>query len=76
MGCLGNLLWFVFCGFWLMLGWGVAGLLWCLTIVGIPVGAQCFKIASFAALPFGRQADLSGRPLACCLTFYGSFSAV
>lgn len=59
MGCLGNLLWFVLCGFWMMLGWSVTGLLWCLTIVGIPVGAQCFKIAGFVAMPFGRDVELS-----------------
>ena len=54
MGVLGNLLWFVCCGFWLMLGWGIAGLLWCVTVIGLPVGVQCFKIAGFAAMPFGR----------------------
>lgn len=38
-----------------MLGWGLAGCLWCITIVGIPVGMQCFKFASFVAMPFGKQ---------------------
>lgn len=58
MGCLGNLLWFIFAGFWMMLGWGLTGLLWCLSIVGIPIGTQCFKIAGFAAMPFGRDVEL------------------
>jgi len=43
MGCLGNLIWFLFGGIWLGLGWVLAGVLWCITIVGIPVGIQCFK---------------------------------
>lgn len=63
MGCLGNLLWFVFAGFWMMLGWGVTGVLWCVTIVGIPIGTQCFKIASVAAMPFGKDVDLGGGPV-------------
>ena len=38
MKLLGNLLWFVFGGLWMGLGWSLVGLLWCITIVGIPVG--------------------------------------
>lgn len=67
MGCLGNLLWFIFAGFWMMLGWGIAGFLWCLTFVGIPVGMQCFKIAGFAAMPFGREVELGGSPVSFLL---------
>lgn len=36
------------------LGWTLVGLLWCVTIVGIPVGLQCFKFASLAFFPFGK----------------------
>lgn len=49
MGCLGNVLWFVFGGAVSGLSWCLAGCLWCITVVGIPVGMQCFK---FAALSF------------------------
>lgn len=38
MRLIGNILWFVFAGLWLWLGWTLAGLLWCVTIVGIPWG--------------------------------------
>ena len=38
MRLIGNVLWFVFAGLWLWLGWTLAGLLWCVTIVGIPWG--------------------------------------
>ena len=54
MRFLGNLLWIVLCGFWLFLGWAVTGLLWCITIVGIPVGVQCFKFAGLMLAPFGK----------------------
>ena len=40
MGCLGNLLWFVFGGALSGLSWCLAGCLWCITIVGIPIGIQ------------------------------------
>ena len=55
MRFLGNLLWFVFAGFWLFLGWTVAGLFWCITIVGIPWGIQCFKFTKLAGFPFGKD---------------------
>lgn len=55
MSFIGNLLWVLICGIWISLSWCIAGLLLCITIVGIPLGVQCFKIASFALLPFGRS---------------------
>ncbi len=57
MGCLGNLLWFLFGGFALGVSWLVAGIIWCITIVGIPVGMQCFKIAKLALMPFGSSVE-------------------
>lgn len=60
MGCLGNALWFLFGGIWLGLGWFLTGLLWCLTIVGIPVGMQCFKFAKLAFFPFGKDVVFGG----------------
>ena len=55
MGCLGNLLWFVFGGAVSGLSWGLMGCLWCITVVGIPVGLQCFKFAALSFFPFGLQ---------------------
>ena len=37
MGCIGNALWFIFCGFWQGLSWALAGVLWCITIIGISI---------------------------------------
>lgn len=53
-----NLLWVIFGGgFILALEYVLAGLLCCLTIVGIPFGMQCFKLAGLALLPFGKDFD-------------------
>lgn len=55
MALIGNILWFVFGGgFCLGLMWVLSGCLWCLTIVGIPIGIACFRISSFAFFPFGK----------------------
>lgn len=55
MRFLGNLLWLLLGGLTSALGWALAGLLWCITIVGIPVGLQCFKFASLSLCPFGKD---------------------
>ena len=55
MGCLGNALWFIFGGLFLGLGWVLAGVPWCITVVGIPIGLQCFKLAKLALMPFGAS---------------------
>ncbi|GAA3185014.1 MULTISPECIES: YccF domain-containing protein [Streptomyces] len=49
-----NLIWLVFSGFWLFLGYMVAGLLLCVTIIGIPFGIAAFRIGVYALWPFGR----------------------
>ena len=60
MGCLGNILWFIFGGCISGLSWLLAGCLWCVTIVGIPVGIQCFKIAGLSFFPFGKEVVYGG----------------
>jgi uncharacterized membrane protein YccF (DUF307 family) len=57
-----NILWIVFGGgLVLALEYALAGLILCLTIVGIPFGLQCFKIAGLALWPFGKEiAPLQG----------------
>lgn len=55
MGCLGNIIWFIFGGFILGLSWLLAGILWCITIIGIPIGLQCFKLAGLSFWPFGKK---------------------
>lgn len=55
MRFLGNILWFLFGGLLGGLSWIFAGCIWCITIVGIPVGMQCFKFATLAFWPFGKD---------------------
>jgi len=54
MRTIGNILWFLLAGLWLALGYAAAGLLMCITIIGIPFGIQAFKLAGFVLWPFGR----------------------
>ena len=60
MSAIGNIIWVIFAGLWLAIGWAITGLLWCATIIGIPVGLQCFKFASLAFWPFGKQVIYGG----------------
>jgi uncharacterized membrane protein YccF (DUF307 family) len=60
MSLLGNILWLIFGGLLSGLGWILAGALWCVTIIGIPVGLQCFKLAQLSFAPFGREVIYNG----------------
>ncbi|HBL83886.1 MAG: hypothetical protein A2Y17_00225 [Clostridiales bacterium GWF2_38_85] len=60
MRTIGNILWAIFGGFIQFLLWGVTGLLLCITLIGIPFGLQCFKIAGFVLWPFGRDVIYGG----------------
>ncbi|MGI5174320.1 YccF domain-containing protein [Treponema sp. OMZ 840] len=61
MKTLGNIIWFIFGGFLTGIGWLAAGLLWCCTIIGIPVGKQCFKLSVVAFFPFGKEIVPGGK---------------
>lgn len=60
MRLIGNLLWFLLGGFLSGLVWLIDGLLWCITIIGIPYGLQCFKFASLSFWPFGKDVRYGG----------------
>ncbi|WP_026516490.1 YccF domain-containing protein [Butyrivibrio sp. MC2021] len=60
MRILGNILWIICGGFISWFAWMIAGCIWCLTIVGIPVGLQCFKLASISLNPFGKEVESDG----------------
>ena len=49
-----NLIWLVFGGFWLFLGYLLAGIVMCILIITIPWGIASFRMASYALWPFGR----------------------
>ena len=52
---IGNILWFLLCGWWLALGHLITGALLCLTIIAIPLGLANFKLIPVSLLPFGRE---------------------
>ena len=60
MRIFGNILWIIFGGFFSALGWWIAGLIWCITVVGIPIGVQCFKLSSISLNPFGKEVRYEG----------------
>lgn len=55
MSFLGNILWIIFGGLFSGLSWVLSGIIWCITIVGIPFGLQFFKIAKLSLAPFGAR---------------------
>ena len=59
MKFIANLIWMIFGGLVLALLWFLLGVLLCITIVGIPFGLQCFKIAKLSLLPFGKKVKLN-----------------
>ena len=52
---LGNIIWFVFCGWWLALLHLISGVLLCLTVIGLPLGLANFKLIRVSLLPLGRE---------------------
>jgi len=49
-----NLIWLVLSGFWLAVGYAVAGVVMMILIVTIPFGVAAFRLAGFVLWPFGR----------------------
>ena len=56
MRTIGNILWLILNGFWMAIAWAFLGVLLSITIILLPFGRQCFKLANFALWPFGRTA--------------------
>ena len=58
MGCWSmflNILWIVFGGIEMAITHAILGLVYCITIIGLPFGKQHFKLALLALLPFGKE---------------------
>ena len=53
--CCCNIIWFIFGGLEACIFWCIFGAIFCCTIIGIPVGLQCFKIGGFTLCPFGKE---------------------
>lgn len=57
-----NIIWLLFGGLWLALGYFFFGVLACILIITIPAGVASFRMASYALWPFGRSVvERSGR---------------
>lgn len=55
MNLLLNLVWLILGGLIVALAYLLGGIILCLTIIGIPFGIACFKMAGLALAPFGRE---------------------
>ena len=70
MRTIGNILWFIFAGLWLAIGYFVAGIVMCILIITIPFGIASFRIAGYALWPFGRV--VVRKPTAGTASFVGN----
>lgn len=55
MKFLGNILWLIMGGLLVSLYYALMGVLFCITVIGIPFGLQLIKMAGLALWPFGRD---------------------
>lgn len=74
MRILGNIIWIILGGLLSALGWIIVGILWCITIIGLPVGLQCFKMASISLNPFGKDIRYEGGAVSLLLNIIWLFA--
>lgn len=55
MNLIGNIFWLILGGLLTSIMYFVAGLIACITIIGIPFGLQFFKFGLFCLMPFGHK---------------------
>lgn len=65
-----NIIWVVLSGFWLAIGYALAGVVCCILIVTIPWGIASFRMANYVLWPFGRQ--VVSKPDAGSFSFIGN----
>ena len=65
MNLFGNIIWLIFGGLFAAFGYLIGGVLLCLTIIGIPWGLQCFKLAGLVLWPFGKNVINDGSSTGC-----------
>jgi uncharacterized membrane protein YccF (DUF307 family) len=53
-----NVIWLILCGWWLALGYALAGIICFILIITIPFGIAAFRIAGYALWPFGRTIEV------------------
>ncbi|MCH5642932.1 MULTISPECIES: YccF domain-containing protein [unclassified Gordonia (in: high G+C Gram-positive bacteria)] len=62
MSLIGNIIWIVVAGWWLAIAHITAGILMCITIIGIPLGIASFKMVPISLLPLGAEIVPSDSP--------------
>ena len=70
MSILGNIIWLIAGGFVCGIGWIIAGVLLCCTIIGIPFGFQLFKYAGLVFCPFGKKIVSNGQITSILLNIF------
>lgn len=65
MSLLGNIIWFILGGFLLGMWYIIVGLLFCITIIGIPFGYQLMKLGVMAMFPFGQTPVFEDSGMGC-----------
>ena len=69
MNLIGNIVWLIFGGLFAALGYFAGGLVLCITIIGIPWGLQCFKLAALVLWPFGQKVISDSSNSGCLSVF-------
>jgi uncharacterized membrane protein YccF (DUF307 family) len=68
MNLIGNIIWLLFGGIAIFFEYLIAGVVMCLTIIGIPWGLQCFKLAFLSLIPFGKKIRITDGNPGCLST--------
>lgn len=69
MELLGNIVWLLFGGLFAAIGYVIGGIALCVTIIGIPWGLQCFKLAGLVLWPFGKKVISDSQNAGCLNVF-------
>jgi uncharacterized membrane protein YccF (DUF307 family) len=68
MSFIGNIIWIIFGGIFIFFEYIIGGIALCLTIIGIPFGIQCFKLAFVGLAPFGIKITETSSNTGCLST--------
>ena len=65
MNLFGNVIWLIFGGLMAARGYFLGGIVLCITVIGVPWGLQCFKIAGLVLWPFGKKVVSDSDNMGC-----------
>ena len=70
MSLFGNIIWLIFGGLMAALGYLLGGIVLCITVIGVPWGLQCFKLAGLVLWPFGKTVISDSDNIGCLNIFF------